>query len=211
MKKWILLLALSALPSLADAQTCAQADLTHPVSVNAVWTDNAGDETGFVLERKLNNGAYAVIASGIGANITALTDATVVRGTVPNTYTYKIKATKTGAADSAYSNEACITFAPTPPPPPTPPLAPSGFTVSQTSSSSIQASWSDNSDNETIFRVDLASFSPPRSFLRTVGANVTSLLISGLQKNKTYCGKIVALNLSAESDPSNQSCTTTAR
>jgi len=32
-----------------------------------------------------------------------------------------------------------------------------------------------------------------------------------LQKNKTYCGANVAMNGTAQSDPSNQSCATTLR
>lgn len=117
-KFWLLLIGLVLLMvSTAEAQTCAPADLAHPLSVAISWTDNATDETGFVLERKLNTGTYTGLAASLNANIVSFTDSTVVRGSVPNTYTYRVKAMKTGAPDSAYSNEACITFAPTPPPP----------------------------------------------------------------------------------------------
>jgi hypothetical protein len=210
MKRLFLALAFLVLPALAQAQTCIQADLTHPLSAQLTWTDNSNNEAGFSLEKKVDSGAYVVIAGGIGANLTSFTDMAVTRSTVARTYTYRIKALavpNSGVTDSTYSNESCITFAPLAPVPLKPP---SGLTVAQASSSSINASWSDNSDNETNFRVELSSFSPPRSLSRTTGANVTSLLISGLQKNKTYCGKVVAFNLDQESDPSNQSCATTA-
>jgi len=195
------------------AQTCVQADLTHPLQTVGVWKDNSTDETGFVLERKLNNGAYSVIASSIAANITTYTDLSVVRDpVVANTYTYRLKAIKTlpdgTVLSSTYTNESCVTFAPNPPAAPLPPTPPTGFTVSAASATSIQASWSDNSDNETGFRLDFTSYSPRRAFSKTAGPDATSLLISGLQKNKTVCGKIVAVNLGGESDMSNQSCAT---
>lgn len=129
------------LPIAIQAQTCVQADLNHPLSVAVTWQDNSTNEKGFSLERKLNTGAYAVIASGIGANVTAYTDSTVVRGSSPNTYTYRIKAlASAGATDSSYSSEACITFAPSAP---LPVNAPGGLTVAAISSSSFRITWED--------------------------------------------------------------------
>ena len=212
MKRILLALALLiVIPALVRAQTCMQADLNHPLAAALTWKDNSNNEAGFSLEKKLDSGAYAVIAAGIGADLTSYTDMAVTRGTVARTYTYRLKALavpNSGTVDSAYSNEVCITFAPLAP---APIVAPSGLTISQVSASSLRASWSDNSDNETGFRINLTGFSPPQSFSRTTGANVTSLIVGNLTKNKTYCGRVVAIYFNRESDPSNQSCATTMK
>jgi len=215
MWKGILLVAglLLGIPGLTYAQTCLQADLTHPTQATLTWQDNSTNETGFVLERQLNGGSFAALAP-IAANTTQVVDTTVVRDPlITNTYTYRLKAvlvpTSGSTLSSTYSNLACIAFLP--PPPPAPPAAPSGLTTAALSQSSIQASWSDNSDNEDQFRIDLTGFSPPRNFSRVAPANTTSLIIGGLTKNKTYCGTMVSLNTGGESAPTNQSCTTTMR
>jgi len=199
---------------LTHAQTCVQADVSHPTQAVATWKDNSGDETGFVLERSLNGGVFSAVAASLAANLTTYTDSTVVRDPVAtNTYTYRIKAIKALAdgsiLSSPYAAETpCISFLP---PPPSPPAAPSGFTLSALSQTQIQASWSDNSDNETEFQINLQGYSPPRSIARSAPTNATNLVIGGLQKNKTYCGANVAMNGTAQSDPSNQSCATTLR
>jgi len=211
----ILLVAglLLGIPGLTYAQTCLQADTSHPAQATLTWQDNSTNETGFVLERQLNGGSFTALAP-IAANITQVVDTTVVRDPViTNTYTYRLKAvivpTSGATLSSTYSNLACIAFLP--PPPPAPPAAPSGLTTAALSQSSIQASWSDNSDNEDQFRIDLTGFSPPRNFSRVAPANTTSLIIGGLTKNKTYCSTMVSLNIGGVSAPTNQSCTTTMR
>ena len=45
-------LLLALLYGVAGAQTCVQADLTHPLQATLTWQDNSTDETGFVLERQ---------------------------------------------------------------------------------------------------------------------------------------------------------------
>jgi hypothetical protein len=142
--KYLLALLALILPAIVEAQTCVQADLSHPLSVAINWTDNSNNETAFIIERSLNGGAFTVIAPSIPANTTATTDTTVVRSTIPNTYTYRIKAAA-GATQSAYSNTACITFAPTAPPPPVV-NPPGGLTIAAISSSSFRISWEDYSN-----------------------------------------------------------------
>jgi len=195
---------------LTHAQTCVQADLSHPLSVSASWLDNSNDETGFVLERKLNGGTYSVVAASIAANITSYVDSTVVRAVAPNTYTYRLKAIKTAAdgsvVSSPYTSEACVTFAALPP---TPPNAPSGFTLAALTTGSVQASWSDNSDNEKNFVLQVASFAPKSNITKTLPADTTSFILTGLKSKKTFCGSVYGTNDSGNSDSTNQSCATT--
>jgi len=208
MKKIILLFGLLFITAPLYAQTCVTGDITkNPLQVQANWQDNSSNETGFVLERKLNSGAYAaLVVGGLGSNITSYTDSTVSRSAVDNTYFYRVKAVN-AIGDSPYSNEACITFAAL-----LPPNAPSGLTLARGESmGEIQASWSDNSNNEDSFEFRLVGLSPPRTIARSTAANVTSLSITGLQKNKTFCGTVLARNAGGDSDPTDQSCATTRR
>lgn len=145
MKRLLFALLVLALPELGRAQTCTQADNNHPDSVALTWTDNSQDENGFILERKQDSAAYVALAVALTANITAFTDSTIKRGSVPTTYTYRVKAFRNEAdktvTQSSYSNEACITFAASLPPPPKPLPEPVGLTISAISSSSFRITW----------------------------------------------------------------------
>lgn len=69
------------------------------------WTDNADDETGFVLERKLGTGGTWGQVARIGANYETYKDGlSLVPG---NTYVYRIIA-RNQAGSSAPSNEASV-------------------------------------------------------------------------------------------------------
>jgi hypothetical protein len=68
------------------------------------WRDNAGNETGFRIERRLGNGAFQLIAT-LASNVTAFTDLTAPPSTV---CAYRIQAVN-GAAASPYSAEAVVT------------------------------------------------------------------------------------------------------
>lgn len=206
--------ALLLLAAIAGAQTCLQVDLKHPQSLALQWVDNANNETGFILERKVNSGDYApLVVGGVGANITSYTDSNVSRGAFANTYTYRLKAILdpgdgSAVLESAYSNEACATFLAIPPAP----AAPSGLTLSAISASQIQASWRDNSDTESRFRIETVSFAPPAKRTDYAAADTTSLVLSGLKKNSTYCSTAYSeVTGGVSSLGSNESCATTLK
>jgi len=69
------------------------------------WTDNAGNETGFKIERSDRNPNNYVQIGTVGANVTSYSDTTVRKGT---TYYYRVRATNANG-DSVYSNEASAT------------------------------------------------------------------------------------------------------
>jgi hypothetical protein len=79
------------------------------------WVDNSGNnpavndqEDGFRVERKLNTGTYALLAT-VGMNVVTYTDSTAVAATIPNTYCYRVNAFNK-AGTSAFSTEACKTI-----------------------------------------------------------------------------------------------------
>ena len=220
MWKGILLVAglLLGIPGLTYAQTCLQADLTHPTQATLTWQDNSTNETGFVMERQLNGGSFAALAP-IAANTTQVVDTTVVRDPlITNTYTYRLKAvlvpTSGPTVSSTYSNLACIAFLP-PPPPATPPNAPSGFTVSQNSASptdTLSLTWDDVA-NETSYEVVGRTANGPRAFVKraTLPADTTNWDWTGLKAHTSYCGKVRGLNAKGASAYTPLSCNTTSR
>lgn len=72
-------------------------------NINLTWTDNASDETGFVLERKRGGGNYYQIATP-AANATSASDTDVDPG---YTYTYRIKAVN-GGGSSTYATSSGV-------------------------------------------------------------------------------------------------------
>jgi len=190
--KIVLLIATTLLLALlygaAGAQTCVQADLTHPLQATLTWVDNSTNETGFVLERQLNGGAFAALAP-IAANTTQAIDTTVVRSTVPNTYTYRLKAVN-GTASSAFTTPACITFDPNL----TAPTAPSGFSVSSIDSTTLRLSWDDttNEANYEVWGRQAKGNVNPKTFVKLaiLPADTTTWDWTGRTPYTTYCNRV---------------------
>jgi len=200
-------LLLALLYGIAGAQTCIQADLSHPNQATLTWVDNSSDETGFVLERSLNGGAFTALAP-IAANTTQVVDTTVVRGTVPNTYTYRLKAVN-GTLSSAFTSPACITFAPLL----TAPAAPSGFSVSSIDSTTLRLSWDDTA-NEANYEVwGRQAKGSPKTFVKlaTLPADSTTWDWTGRDPYTTYCNRIRGTNLKGNSNYTPTGCATTMK
>jgi YD repeat-containing protein len=86
-------------PNTPTNLTAVVASLTQ---INLSWIDNATNETGFKIERKIGTGGtYSQIAT-LGVNVTTYLDTGLKAGT---TYYYRVRAYN-GAGDSGYSNEA---------------------------------------------------------------------------------------------------------
>jgi hypothetical protein len=156
--------------------------------VNLAWTDNSTDETGFVIERAENGGAFSFLAS-VGVDITTYAD-TAVSGGI--TYDYRVAAVN-GVVQSDYSNTASVLV----PDLTTPPAAPSNLAASAITQTSLTLTWVDNSNNEqgfTIQRARNSSFSRDLVTIN-VGPNVTFLDDSGLTRNTKYYYRVQAFNL----------------
>ena len=96
--------------------------------VSLTFTDNATNETGFVLERSSNGGTtfttLATLPAKTGTGNISYIDTTTVAG---RSYVYRVKAIN-GTVSSAYSNAVTVNL-------PAAPLVPSGLTLS------LQTSW----------------------------------------------------------------------
>src|SRR5262249_18100795 len=144
--------------------------------------------------------------SRVNADVTTFADLGL---TAQTTYRYRVLAFN-AAGSSKYTNAAETTTQSTPPPPPPqPPSAPSNLSSSIISSTQIDLSWSDNSNNEDGFQLQrctgtLASC-PDANFqqIAQLGPNVTSFNNAGLQVQTIYTYRVRAFNSAGSSTNSN--------
>jgi FtsP/CotA-like multicopper oxidase with cupredoxin domain len=169
----------------------------NPTAVRLRWLDNSTDETGFAIERAIGGtGTFAQIATfpaiaGTGQQGN-YTDSSALPGM---TYDYRVAA-MAGVILSPYTNIASITL----PGAPVPPLAPSGVTavgITWTASRSrVNVTWTDNSNNETGFEVQMASdsFFTRNVTTSTVGANITTFQSANLRRGTAYFFRVRSLS-----------------
>ena len=161
--------------------------------VTLTWQDSNEDESGFVIERSENNGAFDLLeeSNATGDNLMTLDD-DIVLG---NTYSYRVRA-KRNSELGPFSNVATVTTMEVID-------APSQLSGSVQSSTSIRINWRDNSDNETKFIIERAFSGTAFVPVGEVGANQTSFTNSGLTPNTNYRFRVIAANTNVTSNPSN--------
>jgi hypothetical protein len=175
--------------TIVAAPTNLVAAVLSGLRVQLTWRDNATNETGFVIERSVNGGAFTQLTTRgarAGTGNVSYTDSTVTAG---NTYTYQVKAVR-GTLSSPYSNTATATVAI--------PAAPSNFTVTAVANggtATVTLTWTDNSNNEAGFRIQRATNATFTAGLQTqtVGANTTTR-VETRSRNRTYYYRIQAFN-----------------
>ena len=92
-----------------------------------------------------------------------------------------------------------------------PPQAPGGLAATTASSSQIDLSWTDNSANESSFKIERKTGSAGTyAQIATVSANVTSYSSTGLTASTTYYYRIRAYNSGGNSSYSNEANATTS-
>jgi hypothetical protein len=93
---------------------------------------------------------------------------------------------------------------------PAPPAAPSGLEAMPISSSEIELTWKDNSNNETDFLVEISADGVNFATLSTVPANSTAAIAQDLDAGETYFFRVQARNGAGTSAFSNTADATTA-
>ncbi len=173
-----------------------------PVSdtqVVCAWTDNADNESNYLVERSPDGMSWTQTAT-LPADATAFTDTTVVGNTV---YGYRVRAVNGGGA-SDYSDVAEVTTPPSPPP-----AAPGNAVASALSPTQINLTWTDNANNETGFKVERSQDGLTWTQIATPGANVTAYADSGLSAATGYSYRVQATNAGGDSAYSNTANATT--
>jgi large repetitive protein len=172
-------------PSAPTSLTATAASTTR---INLSWVDAANNETGFYLQRKTGaSGTWATIAT-LGQNVISYQDSTGL--TAATAYYYRISSYNS-SGESAASNEAnatTLTIA-----------APTNLKATVASTTQINLSWTDNSDNEANFRVSRRlSTATTWSTVATLAANTASYQDTGLTPSTTYVYAVVAVHPNGE-------------
>jgi FtsP/CotA-like multicopper oxidase with cupredoxin domain/fibronectin type 3 domain-containing protein len=183
-----------ALPPAAPSNLTATLD-TAVAQVNLSWTDNATDETGFVVERSDNGGAFSVIASLPGVDIVSYSDMSVAFG---NTYEYQVAATN-GVGQSGYSNIAQVDWTGNPP------AAPTALAANILSATQVSLDWTDNAVNETGFVVERCTGVGCTNFTQidTLPTDTVSYIDATVAAPNDYTYQVAAINGAGPSGYSN--------
>jgi len=166
-----------------DAPTNLTANVLSSTQVGLDWTDTSTNETSFVVERSDNGGVFALIAT-LPANTVTYVDGTVAAG---NSYTYQVGA-KNGVGTS-YSIPATVSV--------TVPPAPTNLSAASITRTSLTLNWAYNFTQPDGFEVQVSTNSSFTAIVQTfpdVGADLTSLAISGLSRNTRYYIRIRGFN-----------------
>jgi hypothetical protein len=183
-----------------------------PISTTRIdlsWTDNSPDEQGFRVESAPDvggiAGTYAQIAS-VGVNVRTYSNTGLTAGT---RYWYRVIAYN-GAGTSAYSTEANATT----PAAPTPPNAPSALVATPMSGVRIDLAWTDNSVDESGFRVerapDVGGVAGTYAQIASLGVNVRTYSNTGLTAGTRYWYRVIAYNAVGTSAYSAEASATTS-
>lgn len=155
-----------------------------PAFVTLTWTDNASNETGFIIERALEGGTFSVVATINTANITTFRDSTVAP---KMTYVYRVIA-KNSFGNSLPSAEVSVVTPGEIPQPPT------QLRVRSVTKDQITLVWSDGSGNETGFYVERSLDGVTWVRIARLRANVTTFQDSRLRSNTTYWYRVQSFN-----------------
>ncbi len=171
--------------------------------INLSWTDNSTDETGFLIERSLNNTVWSEITS-VAANIKSYQNTGLTASTL---YYYRIRSYNS-AGNSAYTAAVSATTSGASG---NLPGAPSNLSATSTSTTQINLTWTDNSTNETGFKIERSpDGNTGWAEIGTVTANTTTFQNTGLTANTPYYYRVRAYNTSGNSAYSNTSNATTS-
>ncbi len=188
-------------PVVPAAPTGLGATAASSSQINLAWTDNASNETGYLIERSTDGTNFTNVTT-VAANSTTYSNTGLSASTA---YFYRVTAVGS-PTNSATSNVATAT---TPATPVEAPAAPTSLVASAISSVAINLTWADNATNETGYRVERSTDGTNFTTAATLGANVTTYGDSGLTASTQYFYRVIALGSSVNSAASNVSSATT--
>ncbi|MGB7161364.1 MAG: fibronectin type III domain-containing protein [Tepidisphaeraceae bacterium] len=170
--------------------------------INLTWTDNADNEGGFRIERSPDGEAGWTTVATLGRNMTRYSDANELSS--GTTYHYRVVAINI-IGDSDASNVAGATTLI-----PIAPTAPANLAASVMTSTRIDLTWTDTSNNETGFIVERSPDGPAGwTALTTLSRNTTSYSDVGLTPATSYSYRVRATNAVGDSPDSNVVAATT--
>lgn len=168
-----------------------QAQAISPTQVALDWRDRAHTETGYRVWRRQAGGGSASVVANLGAGAIAWID----QGLVPDT-TYLYTVSAFNSLGEASSNEIDVR---TPAPSGPPAFPPVGLEAEALSSTTIELTWDEVTDNEDGFKIGRGLSSQAFTIVGEVGANGEVYLDTGLQPDTEYWYFVVAFNAQGQS------------
>ncbi len=171
-----------------DAPSNLTATLEAGPQVSLAWTDVATTETGYVVQRSVNGGAFSDLAT-LPADSISYADTTVSAG---NSLTYQVAAFN-GSGRSAYavSNSVSVLT----------PAPPSGLTATLQIGppDSINLAWTPGDTNEMGFIVERSDNSGAFVQIADLAAGTVTYADTSVLPSNTYVYRVAAYNLSGAS------------
>lgn len=164
-------------------------------TLTLTWIDTSTNETGFEIERSLEEDFSEVETLAADMNETRYEENQL---TPETQYYYRIRAIN-AVGESAYSQVLMVATAATSL---TPPQAPSDLAAQVDSSSRITLTWSDNSDDEAGFTLMSSLDGSSFEEIHATARNVHTYAHEGLTPDTTYYYYVIAYNGAGESEAS---------
>lgn len=167
-----------------DAPQSLVANSVSAAQINLSWQDNSNNESGFKIERSTAlAGPFNVVAT-LSADVITYSDTSL---TAVTTYYYRVFSFNTeGPSPTIFANATTLALPP--------PVAPSNLLATGFSQSQINLSWSDNSSDESGFRIERSSnMNGPWTDLITLNAGTTSHSDTSISGYVRYYYRVYAL------------------
>ncbi|MBR2004301.1 MAG: fibronectin type III domain-containing protein, partial [Thermoguttaceae bacterium] len=164
------------LAAVVDASSAPTAFLT--------WSDNSNDESGYVVETLASDGETWLRVAELPANSTSWTSGTLKLGGI---YVYRVAALT--ASGTAYSESVEFAVGNVP-------EAPNEFVFATYDSvkKTLQMAWTDNSDDETRFRIEYSANGGAWTLATELGTNGTDYVATSVAENSLYSFRVRAEN-----------------
>ena len=166
--------------------------------INLNWSETSTNEDGFRIERSTDNINFAEIAI-VGPNVNTYPNTGLQSSTL---YYFRVRAFNS-FGNSTYSNTANATTLGTPP------ADPSSLTAQAASPTQINLVWSDQSGNESGFRIERSTDGANFTEIAVTAANATSYQSTGLTASTLYYYRVRAYNATGTSGYTNIASATT--
>ncbi len=177
------------------------ATVAGPTTINLSWTDNSADETHFLIERCLGDGCsnFAQIDS-VAAGVTNYASTVAVN----SAYSFRVRA-RSAVISQTYTAVASADTRP--------PTAPTALGATTQGPTAIALAWTDNSDDETGFRIERCATAGCSNFtlLTTVAAGSTAYTDNGVTVDNSYVYRVIAVGVPGNSAPTNDAPANTLR
>lgn len=178
--------------------TDLQATVASFSQIDLIWTDNADNETEYVIERSAGDDSNFSIIATLPAGAESYSDENLTGSTA---YYYRVTAKNESEPTTPATVNATTD--------PAPVNAPSDLIAAANSPTEIQLSWTDNSDDETGFILERKNGSDPATIILIAADETSYTDTDNLEEDTEYQYRIKAESSDGQSSYSNTVTVTT--